>query len=280
MLLLLCSPLMWSIGTNVDVSLRLLSVSISFLSLLSSLHFSSFKNTFFRRPRHIPPPHPWVTAVPFPRGDPPPAAPGCPLPWRSQISPPAAPAPRLRWEATACLAVSRQVSFCPLRSPRLPAGVCSSPRTSAPPCPGCGTRRWGGGERPAQRRGAGGCGNAGPSAPGAAQAVTRQPTRGPSLRGGVCPALPGRFRQPSAAGAVSPLGSSGIGDRSSWCRWHAWVQAALHRNPARRLLLWVCLHPRQGRRAHHPPCIPSGAPPGTAEAEPGPGSLQRGRQVE
>lgn len=35
----------------------------------------------------------------------------------------------------------------------------------------------------------GGCGSAGPFAPGAAQAVTRQPRRGPSLQGSVRPAL-------------------------------------------------------------------------------------------
>lgn len=176
-----------------------------------------------------------------------------------------------------CLAAGRQVSSCALRAPRLPAGVCCSPRTPAPPRPDCGAPYGGGSERPAPRRGARGCGSAGPFAPGTARAVTRQPTRGPSLRGGVRPALPGPFRQRPAAGAVSPpLGSSGIGARSSWCRWLAWVQAALHRNPARRRLLWVRLHPRRGRRAH-PPRITSEAPPGTAEAEPGPSSLQRRR---
>lgn len=89
--------------------------------------------------------------------------------------------------------------------------------------------------------------------------VTRQPTRGPSMRGSVCPALPGCFRQPSAAGAVSSLGSSGVRARSPCCRWLAWVQAALHQNAAGRRVLWARLHPRRERRAH-PPRTPGRGP--------------------
>lgn len=108
---------------------------------LLSPHFFPFKNKGFERSRQIPPPHPRVTSIPFPRGVPLLAVRGCTLPWRPQISLPAGcsgggPVPGHQ----------RQVS-CPPRGPRPSSGVRCSPHT--PP------RSKGGSEQPSPRRGAG-----------------------------------------------------------------------------------------------------------------------------
>lgn len=162
-----------------------------------------------------------------------------------------------------CLAASWQVS-CPPRAPRLPLACAALPAPlpaagEAPSSPHHAAERGLRQHRSLRSRGS--------------AVVTRQAVRGATLRDMSHP-LPGPARQPPAAGAVSPLGSSGIGaglllpgarvgpgGLTAKSRWDA---AAAEPFP-----------PRWGRRAQ-PPRNSSGHPPGTAEAEPVSSSLQRG----